>query len=510
MWGTLKKLRHDNDGATLVYVSITVTVLFAFIALALDFSRFNITDTQAQAAADAAAIAAASQLDGGADSIARATNAAINTPLVSNRHQFSEDSDGDGNVRIASIRFLDSLPANDDDPITSGFETTVPRDAEFVEVTTEVLTHTNLFLPVIGSDRTATLTATAVAGQESAICRVTPLAICNPNEDVFGAGAAFGVDDWVGRQLVVKMAGNGSQWAPGNFGLLDTPNGGQSAPALADQLAAVDGANECFSTRLNTRPGQVSSLRSALNTRFDIYENPFFANDEDDPRYAPSPNVTKGRIWTGPGSGNTGGGSGGNGNGNGGGGGGGNPCNSFVEPGAPDTTGLPRDNAFLTPAGGSGGRFGNGRWNCLDYWNINHPLTPVPSDFSCLNNSDAVSRYDVYRWEIDNNRIPGAITGSQEEGAPICYRGDPGAITTDPDLDRRVLNFSVINCTEHNVRGNESNVPGEAFLRAFLTESVGDATTPGSNDFDVYLEVIEVVEPGVADGTLKEFVEIYR
>ena len=149
MWGTLKKLRYDNDGATLVYVSVTVTVLFAFIGLALDFSRYNITDTQAQAAADAAAIAAASQLDGGADSIARATNAAINTPLVSNSHQFSEDSDGDGNVRISSIRFLDSLPASDDDPITSGFETTVPRDAEFVEVTTEVLTHTNLFLPCL-------------------------------------------------------------------------------------------------------------------------------------------------------------------------------------------------------------------------------------------------------------------------------------------------------------------------------------------------------------------------
>lgn len=493
MWGTFHKLIKDKDGATLVYVSLILTVLFGGVALAIDFSRYYTTDTQAQAAADAAALAAATQLDGGADSIARATNAAITTPLVSNSQRFSENSSNDTNVRISSIRFLSGLPASDDTEIDSSFETTVPRQAEFVEVTTEILTHRNLFLPILGSDETRAVTAKAVAGQESAICRVTPLAICNPNEDILGAGAPFNVQDWRGRQIVVKMAGNGASWAPGNFGLLDTPDNSQSSPDLADMLAAVDGANQCFSTQLNTRPGQVASLRSALNTRFDIYENPFFANDDGDPRYAPSPNVTKGRLWQSSGNGN---------------GGGGNPCANFTEPGAPDAMGLPRDNSFLTPGGGSGGRFGNGAWDCQNYFNVNHPGVTPP--FTCQNNSTATTRYQVYRWEIDSGSIPGSSTGAQEEGAPICYSGDSSAITTDADFDRRLLHFAVMNCIEHNVSGNESDVPSEAFVRAFMTEPVGDESVPGNNDFDVYLEIVDVLQPGVADGPLREYVEIFR
>lgn len=495
MWGIFNRFKADKNGATLVYVSLTMTALFGFVAFAIDFSRYYMTDTQAQAAADAAALAAATQLDGGADSITRATNAAITTPLVSNSQMFSKNGSNDANIRISSIRFLDSLPDSDDSVIDSSYETSVPRQAEFVEVTTEILTHTNLFLPILGSAPTKAVTAKAVAGQESAICRVTPLAICNPNEDVLGSGAPFNVEDWRGRQIVVKMAGAGSQWAPGNFGLLDTPDNSQSAPNLADMLASVDGANQCFSTRLNTKPGQVSSLRSALNTRFDIYENPFFQNAEGDPQYAPSPNVTKGRLWQ----------SGGNGNGNGA----GNACANFTEPGAPDAMGLPRDNVFSSPSGGSGGRFGNGAWDCQDYFDVNHPGVLPP--FTCQNNSSATSRYQVYRWEIDTNAIPGsATTGAQEEGAPICYSGDSSAISTNPDFDRRLVHFAVMNCVEHNIAGNETNVPAEAFVRAFMTEPVGDESVPGNNDFDVYLEIVDVLQPGVADGPLREYVEIFR
>ena len=50
------------------------------------------------------------------------------------------------------------------------------------------------------------------------------------------------------------------------------------------------------------------------------------------------------------------------------------------------------------------------------------------------------------------------------------------------------------------------DVPAEAVVKAFLTEpAIGNGS-----DISVYLEVIDVVEAGDADGVLKEFVEILR
>ncbi len=481
-----KKLSTDQSGASMIWATLMLFVIMGVVGLAIDVSRLSISHTEVQAAADAAALAGATQLDGSTNSITRATNAAQSTPLVNNSQRFADEANAAANVQIAGIRFLTSLPADDDDPIPASAVTSDPTLAEFVEVTTETLTHNNLFLSALGLGNSRPVRATAVAGQESAICRVTPLAICNPNEDLNGVGAGFDYTNWQGRQILVKMAGNGAAWAPGNFGLLDTPTGSQAAKDLAEMLAAVEGANQCFSTRLNTKPGQVNSIRAALNTRFDIYENPFFGNEDGNPRFAPAANVTKGRIWSGPAA---------------------NVCNSFTEPGTPDAMGLPRDNVFVNSTNVPGGRFGNGAWDCKDYWDVNHPSDPYPTGCS-TNNTTAVSRYDIYRYEIDNGLIPSPVgTGAQETGSPQCYT-DP--VVDDPKFDRRVLHFAVMNCQEHNVSGNETGVPGLAFVRAFLTEPVGDESTPGASDFDVYLEVVDVVEPGISDGPLKEYVEIFR
>jgi len=477
----LQTFKSNKDGATLVYVAMMLGLLFAAVGLAIDFSRLYIADTQAQAAADAAAIAAASQLDGTTDSITRATNAAMTTPLVANQQRFADEANAGADVNIVAIRFLTGLPADDDTPIGTALETIDPFDAEFVEVTTEVLTHNNFFLPAIGIADTRNLQARSVAGQDSVICRVTPLAICNPNEQTHGSGANFEVGDWRGRQIIVHETGAGASWAPGNFGFLNVPGLGNGASALADTLASIDGANTCFSTRLDTQPGAINSLRSALNVRFDIYDNPFFKNESGNPEFAPAANVTKGRIWTGSGA---------------------SLCNSFDEPGPPTAMGFPRDNVFGAPDN----RFGNGYWDCLDYWTVNHPTDPIPA--GCTNNTNTISRYDIYRHEIANN-IPGpGTTGSTEEGAPVCYTGGP--VVDDPAHDRRLVNFAVMNCLEHNVHGNSTDVPSEAFVRAFITEPVGDESTPGASDFDLFLEIVDVVAPGTNAGPLHETVEIFR
>jgi len=532
----ISKFCKNEDGATLVYISLMIALLIGAVGLSVDFSRLYIADSEAQAAADAAAIAAASQLDGQSDAITRANAAAFSTPLVSNTQRFAENSGGQTGqvVSILAPKYLSDLPASDDSPLTA--YTSDPFKAEFVEIETQILTHNNVFLNALGIASTKTISATAVAGQNEAICRVTPLAICNPNEAI-SVGANFDINEWRGRQIIVRQQGPGASWAPGNFGFLNVPDLGNGASALADTLASVDGADTCFSTRLDTQPGAINAVRSALNTRFDIYDNPFYKNAANSSSFPPSPNVTKGRVWTGNG---------------------GNLCNSVDVPGAPVTSGFPRDAAFGAP----NNRIGNGIWDCLSYWTINHPNDATPAGCNSATNANTglsryevyrleidtgiipspaatwdceaywntnhpgvsrpagcntntntanTSRYDIYEYEIDEGLTPGPVTDTvAEEGAPVCYSGGASAITTDPALDRRMINFAVMNCVQHNVQGNSTEVPAEAFIRAFMTEPVDDPLTPGGSDFDVYLEIVDVLAVGANNGPLKETVEIYR
>ena len=132
---------RNNEGASLIYVSVMMAIILGFAGLAIDFSRISILHTQSQAAADAAAIAAASQLDGSANSITRANNAAMTTPLITNTQNFADGATGNNEIAIASIRYLTAVPDDDDTPIDAGLVTTDPFLAEYAEVTTEVLNH---------------------------------------------------------------------------------------------------------------------------------------------------------------------------------------------------------------------------------------------------------------------------------------------------------------------------------------------------------------------------------
>lgn len=494
----LAKLARDKSGATLIYVTLIIAVLVGMAGLAVDISRFYATDTQAQAAADAAALAAAAQLDGSVDSITRAKAAAENaSPLIVNSQDFADEGAGSAAGVQLTLRFLSGLPPSDDTPVDA-FVTTDPKLAQFVEATTETLTHNNVLLPALKIAKTQTLNATAIAGQESTFCRRVPFAICNPGETV-GGKENFDFSAFVGTQVLVKQVGPNSAWAPGNFGYLDPPSGLNGAKAIAEYLATVDRADQCFGTGLNTRPGQINSARNALNTRFDIYEQPHFGqNAKRDDRFPPAANVTKGFTPSAGGNGN--------GNGNGNGGGNNNACDAAVDPADTTVMGLPRDNGG-SDGSAVGSRFGNGNWDCADYWAANHPDDPgmaglAGDGYSCSNNSSAMSRYQMYRWEIDNNKIPGAATGGPEEGTPGCYEGTE--FPDNEETDRRAVHFAVMNCIAENVRGNTDGVPSIAFIRAFLTEPIDGV------NFDVYLEVVDGHQVGTNDGPLQETVEIFR
>lgn len=165
--------------------------------------------------------------------------------------------------------------------------------------------------------------------------------------------------------------------------------------------------------------------------------------------------------------------------------------------------GLPRD----TNLDGTN-RFGNGQWDCGAYWDFNHKDAvgvSLPRPAGCTGPAPGMmSRFQMYRIEIDTGQIPTpAMTGS-EDGKPQCHATAPDPIEAP---DRREVVFAVINCVEHGpISGNSAGpIPVEAFVKAFLTEPVAS----GPN-FDTFLEVIDITKPGADDGILHDMVQLYR
>jgi Flp pilus assembly protein TadG len=332
-----------HRGAVAIYVALAAATIFGIAGLAVDASRAMIVRSEAQAAADAFALAAASQLDGTPTAITRANAAIAN--LVENPQRLA--STGAGPVSLGSVRFLSGLPASDESPITNALVTTDPLKARFVEVTTSPLTHTNTFLLAVGATESITISTTAVAGCNQAICRAPPLMICNPAEQG-NAGAAFDISAWRGRQIrLLHQGGANAAWAPGNFGYLQVT--GNGANALRDALASVNGGNICYGRTATTEPGAKNGARNGLNVRFGIYENPGFAGTSNNAEFAPDVNVRT----------------------------------------------MPRDLAFTGPAN----RFGNGHWNCDTYWTTNFSSSSVPKPGGCTASTSGYTRYQQYEYE---------------------------------------------------------------------------------------------------------------
>ena len=478
-----RSVLHDKTGATLAYVALLLLALLGVVGLSYDLGRHYILSVELQKAADAAAIAGAYQLSPTGDPaqiLADATTAATGA-VVQNRRRLGNSP---GDVSIATVQGLQTIPASDDTPI--GGASGPPYN--YIRAITEATVANNVFARAAGQADTITLQREAVATKGRAVCQITPLAICNPNELTEGPGADFNAEEYFGRQILVRAHGGGNQaWAPGNFGFLDVDGFGNGARGLADALG-VNGAGVCFNTEVQTEPGQTNGARAAINTRFDMYENPFFRNADDDPDFPPAENVIKGYNTDAN-----------------------NFCRRPRPSNDPDFMGLPRD-TDLSDAN----RFGNGQWNCFDYWDTVHP-GGVPRPPGCGNTpgatTSAITRFEVYRYEIDNNLVPDGSVA--ENGQPQCAdpNANPPASPTNGQLhtDRRIIAMAVLNCLEFEVRGN-TTLPAEAFINGFITEPVLDA--PGNADSgDIVLEVVGSNQAG-AGGLVpvveRSWVEVVR
>ncbi len=509
----LSRLWEAREGAVAIYVAFVSVVMIGFGALVVDAGRVYTLQTELQNAADAAALAGAAELDRTSDSITRAQMAA-KTALVKNLQTFASGGQ-DVVIKNSNIRFLSALPADDDSPIPASVVTTDPLKASYIEVTPSVKEVDFLLAPVLaaffgnqGNDlRKGRATATAVAGLECVVCNFPPLMICNPGEANGNAGAPF--TPVPGELVVLKQGGGSGSWAPGNFGLLDPPGGNQGTAAVAENIASSNPTG-CYANTVDLRTGSVSNpISTAVNTRFDMYENPGFGgNAKNNSAYKPAPNVTKGKYKSGhsyvdytgtPPKGRA------------------MPKHSCLSAGTCDQLGPHYHPRFAPPPAGN---LAEQQSFWADYWATNHPGESFATHYS---NGDidpdgdgVVTRKEVYDWENDNSiptgdtdgdgDVDGADTNTAssatgENGRPMNYGG-----AAAPDPNRRVMYVAIINCVANGpLNGNTEDVPVLAYAKMFLTHPA-----EGGSDQTMYAEIISILQPNADGSVLHDIVQLYR
>ena len=525
---------RDERGAVAVYIGVITAVLIGFAGLAIDLSRLGTLQTQLQNAADQSALAGAAELDGNDDSVIRAGRAVYGEAGVEAQlTQNSENIAGQGIISSVQFRVLNSIPDDRtaiDCPVwVASFadaQAYVPNgggahcptawtNVRFIEVVVEQRT---IGVSLIATLRTfganaptqATTTARALAGFTQFVCQAPPLFTCNPQEAISGPDV---VAMTKGEVLLMKAGGGGgAQYGEGNYGLLDPIFNNQGAKSISHNIASAN-SEGCFSLQgVEVNQGQKTGpIKEAINVRFDIYSNPNFGNEEGNVEYRPARNVVKGCY-------------------------GGDGCdtsygdfNNLPPASWDDAWGgapYPRAECFYTnsctKSCASGQcRMSNGTdWPVASrekYWTINHPNSVASGATGIQFNRPAgwdstLTRYDTYRWEIENNRIPNKTAtatspsnAAAENSNPTHYTG--GVLNDTPD--RRIIIVAVINCVEHGpIQGNSGGpYEVEKYAKFFLLEPVDSF---GQVNKDIWGEFVGFIEPGADDGVLRDVVQIYR
>ncbi|WP_309661004.1 Tad domain-containing protein [Sphingomonas sp.] len=522
------RLIADRSGAVAATVGLSLFALVAVGGIAFDYARLASLDSELQDGADQAALAGASQLDQVTGSRARATAAA--QALLTNRTLMANDKNAsDTAITIPTVVFYATkadAEANTN-PVSSDLT------AKFIRVVVAARKAFYALTPVVSAFNSGDISAEAVAGLGTAICKSPPVMICNPAET--GGNTSFDASTYIGKGLKLVSVGNGSgAWVPGNFGYLDSGGGSSGANGLKEALGWTTPPGNCIGgSGVNTKPGANVSVTDALNTRFDIYDsNQACQSGGSCPA---SINSVKDVVRSA--------------NANGG-----NKCRMHNQgwgevagtnyyalvtsatvalPTAtvPAAMGHPRDMCHAVSVNGScmGVQIGTGtwdrdayfrtnyrravagtggaagtRWSAAD-WQSNTGLSPSVA----ITASNYASRYRVYNWEIahrdqviDGVTIlgpnPAGASGATKVayGKPVCSPVEgspvygPGFVPGGTTPDRRRISAAVINCTANNVHGNSTNVPVEKWIELFLVEPSLNRTSGKTNAGDVYVEVI--------------------
>ena len=507
-------LLRSTSGAVAPTVALSLFGLIAAGGIAFDYARMAGLDSELQTAADQAALAAATQLDGKTNARTRATSAVNN--LIQNDSRFANDRCG------TAVKVGGTVPTGCDSSGTLTFYqdkakttlATTDQDANFVEVKVNSRTANFALTPIVRAFSSGALSAKAYAGVGSAICKVPPVMLCNPDEDSTNTdeSLAFNVSRGVGLLLIT-----GNAAAAGNFGWLEASfkNG---ANGLAAALGYDSIQTDCQSMDgVTTKTGMSTSVLDSLNTRFDVYANGSTCPSQYGGTCSPSSNTRKDLSCN---SDN------------------GSTCkNGFdvsdtpyrptspaaLTSGYPDIMGYPRDLCHAVPQGsqncGGKGIVGNGTWDRDAYFKVNYGWADTAAWRAGTSLGATPSRYDVYNWEVAN---PTVVVGGSARGIGVAQiagskmafgspaNGIAGITPSSAGVDRRRISVAVLNCNALKLHGKTSGIDPVKWLDVFLVEPSTDRKIGGTKwteKKEVYVEVIGETGSGLNGASNPQVIE---
>ncbi len=161
------------------------------------------------------------------------------------------------------------------------------------------------------------------------------------------------------------------------------------------------------------------------------------------------------------------------------------------------TMGYPKDLCHaVLKANNTCATAGNGVWDRDAYFRINYGWDHA-TWVSKPGLSDTSTRFDVYRWEINNPNNAGQgidtpkIISNSEAAFSRAATGRASASTPD----RRRITIAVLNCRALVLHGKTVNAPVANWLDSFLVEPAfqrggGGPATMYTDQKEVYVEVI--------------------
>ncbi len=534
MNGRISGIGRNSRGAVAPTVALSLFALIGAGGIAFDYARLATLDTELQNAADQAALAAATQLDQQAGAINRARAAAQG--LIANNTLLANDGGAIG-VNLPTVLFYQTKAAaeasNGTNCPTAG-TVSVDANARFVCVRTADRVARYALTPIVGALSSGNISAMAVAGLGSAICKTPPLMMCNPSEPPTNTNVNYPFDPSTLQGVGIRLVGDGS-YEPGNFGFLQTGYG-SGANVLLQAIGYNTPPGDCIATNgVDTKTGANASVMDGFNTRFDVNANGNSCPGGD-VNCSPSINVRKDLVR-------------------------GNQCgitgNGWAENAStnanfdtrnykpttaavyastktPDIMGHPRDlchahgNVDDCGPGGTSRRIGTGDWDINAYWRSNYGANyagqvsaatygPQPKGYP--------TRYQVYQWEIADyatrlnskagqggkNAFSRPVAGTCLATSTSPYGLVPGGTT----VDRRRISTAVINCKALNVHGSETNLPVQKWIDVFLVEpsiartkcsSGSGCNNKYSEKTDLYVEMIGETVAGGAGSTAGQVV----
>ncbi|WP_212523414.1 TadE/TadG family type IV pilus assembly protein [Actibacterium sp. MT2.3-13A] len=509
----MKRFARSEDGFVYVMVLLFIPVLLGVALLVIDIGRGNNAHSDLYATADAVALAGARELDGGSDAIDRAKAA---MGQLTNTVNMLAPSGGDMHIDLVyagsndehfEVAFLTEIPSEDHIPIDAAWraahQPATQAEAQYVWVRAKSGQNHPLrpiFAVFEGIVGPIPIAATAVARAQSAACNVTPLYICNPFEGdgIVDLQTGFANGDLHGRLFKLHPKGNDTE-RPGNFGFLEVKDS-PGADAIRDIFAGEPNPTCYESGQVTTKPGASTSIRQGINVRFDIFDASYSPRD-----FSPALNVRKGYV---PKNLN-------------------NPkaCDTepWTDPNLGDDifAGFPDNETMVTPTQGAlGATIGEGNWDADRYWELNHGNATLPADMyqSFYNTSGpgaiGPSRYDVYRYEIDQQTSNQTLddegdwftwgAGEGESGQPICSASVNSAVPPSDEPDRRVVFAAIIDCLSEAGQGKtDFNV--NSYASIFLVSPMARDPSDPSLDSTIDVEIIDITGYG-GNGTLDTFV----